>query len=68
MRGEEVRALTELVTPASEHVHGWFHITMRLTMLSQSARSVARHDFAEAARLLTSPDRIKWQLLWHGNQ
>ena len=27
--GEEIRALTELVTPESEHVLDWFHITMR---------------------------------------
>jgi hypothetical protein len=46
--GEEVRALTELVTPASEHVLDWFHITMRLTVLAQYARGVAHHDDAEA--------------------
>jgi hypothetical protein len=65
--GEEVRALSELVTPASEHVLDWFHITMRLTVLGQYARGVAHYDDAEGARLLTSLDRIKW-LLWHGNQ
>jgi hypothetical protein len=43
---EEVRALTELVTPASEHVLDWFHITMRLTVLGQYARGVAHHDDA----------------------
>ncbi len=31
--GEEVRALTELITPEAEHVLDWFHITMRLTVL-----------------------------------
>jgi len=65
--GEEVRALTELVTPASEHVLDWFHITMRLTVLGQYARGVAHHDDAAGARLLASLDSIKW-LLWHGNQ
>src|SRR3954451_12286188 len=65
--GEEVRALTELVTPEAEHVLDWFHITMRLTVLSQYARGVAHHDKAEGARLLASLDSIKW-LLWHGNQ
>jgi len=65
--GEEVRALTELVTPEAEHVLDWFHITMRLTVLSQYTRGVAHHDDAEGARLLTLLDRIKW-LLWHGNQ
>ncbi len=65
--GEEVRALTELVTPEAEHVLDWFHITMRLTVLSQYARGVAHHDEAEGARLLDALDSIKW-LLWHGNQ
>jgi len=65
--GEEVRALTELVTPEAEHVLDWFHITMRLTVLSQYARGVAHHDKAEGARLLASIESIKW-LLWHGNQ
>ena len=45
----------------------WFHITMRLTVLSQYARGVAHHDAADGARLLRSLERIKW-LLWHGNQ
>ena len=65
--GEEVRALTELVTPEAEHVLDWFHITMRLTVLGQYARGVAHHDAAEGARLLALLDSIKW-LLWHGNQ
>jgi len=65
--GEEVRALTELITPESEHVLDWFHITMRLTVLSQYARGVAQHDDAEGKRLLAELERIKW-LIWHGNQ
>jgi hypothetical protein len=44
--GEEVRALTEFVTPASEHVLDWFHITMRVTVLEQYARGVGHHDGA----------------------
>jgi len=65
--GEEVRSLTELVTPEAEHVLDWFHITMRLTVLGQYARGVAHYDEAEGGRLLASVERIKW-LLWHGNQ
>ena len=65
--GEEVRALTELVTPESEHVLDWFHITMRVTVLEQYARGVAHHDEAAGARLLAELERSKW-LLWHGNQ
>jgi hypothetical protein len=38
--GEEIRALTELVTRGSEHALDWFHITMRVTVLEQYARGV----------------------------
>jgi hypothetical protein len=31
--GEEVRALAERISPCSEHVLDWFHITMRITVL-----------------------------------
>ena len=65
--GEEIRALTELVTPGSEHVLDWFHITMRVTVLEQYARGVAHHDEAAGARLLEALERSKW-LLWLGNQ
>jgi hypothetical protein len=65
--GQEIRALTEQITPASEHVLDWFHITMRLTVLEQYARGVAHHDEAVGQRLLESLGSIKW-LLWHGNQ
>ena len=64
--GEEVRALTELVSPEAEHVLDWFHIAMRLTVLEQYARGVAHHDEKEGARLLSDLERTKW-LLWHGN-
>jgi hypothetical protein len=64
--GEEVRALTELVTPEAEHVLDWFHIAMRLTVLKQYARGVAHHDEKEGAQLLSDLERTKW-LLWHGN-
>jgi hypothetical protein len=65
--GEEVRALTEFVTPGSEHVLDWFHITMRVTVLEQYARGVAHHDAAAGQRLLAELERSRW-LLWHGNQ
>jgi hypothetical protein len=51
----------------SEHVLDWFHITMRITVLSQYARGVALHDDAAGKSLLAKLERIKW-LLWHGNQ
>lgn len=61
-----IRALTELVTHASEHVVDWFRITMRVTVLEQCARGTAHHDEAGKS-LLGDLERVKW-LLWHGNQ
>ncbi len=40
--GEEVRSLTERITPEAEHVLDWFHIAMRITVLEQYARGVRR--------------------------
>src|SRR5271166_448123 len=61
--GEEIRALTEFVTPASEHVLDWFHITMRVTVLEQYARGVAHHNEAAGARPQASPhSELCWVL------
>ena len=65
--GEEIRALTEQITPESEHVLDWFHIAMRVTVLEQYARGVAHYDEAAGQRLLELLESIKW-LLWHGNR
>ncbi len=65
--GEEVRSLTERITPEAEHVLDWFHIAMRITVLEQYARGVANQDGTEGKKLLQQLERIKW-LLWHGNQ
>ncbi len=64
--GQEVRALTEFISPCGEHVLDWFHIAMRLTMLSQYAKGVAQLDHRTGSGLLAEIERIKW-LLWHGN-
>lgn len=60
--GEEIRALTELISPCSEHVLDWFHIAMRLTMLGQYARGVAHVEQATGDQLLSDIERIKWLL------
>jgi len=64
--GEEIRSLTERISPCSEHVLDWFHITMRITVLGQFAKGVAQYDEEAGARLTTELARIKWKL-WHGN-
>ena len=64
--GDEIKALTELISPCGEHVLDWFHVAMRLTVLGQYAKGVARVEKAEGDRLLVDLERIKWRL-WHGD-
>lgn len=64
--GEEVRALSELVTPAAGHIPDWFHIAMRLTVPGRYAKGVAHIERAAGDRLPADIERIKWWL-WHGN-
>jgi hypothetical protein len=64
--GEEVRSLTEMISPCSEHVLDWFHITMRLTVLGQFAKGVTHHDKTAGARLAKEIASIKWTL-WNGS-
>ncbi len=65
--GEEIRTLTERITPEAEHVLDWFHIAMRITVLEQYARSIGNQDETKGQKLLKDLERVKW-LLWHGNQ
>lgn len=66
--GEDVRDLPRYLYPLSEHDRDWFHITMRITVLANTAKSLAPlpevPDFA--ARIGADLERLKW-LLWHGN-
>jgi hypothetical protein len=76
--GDTVRRLPEYRHPAAEHILDWFHVTMRITVMTNMAKSVrpppADPDLeltAEAATTLISEvradrKRLKW-FLWHGN-
>jgi hypothetical protein len=64
--GDEVRALAERISPCSEHVLDWFHITMRITVLRQFAQGLMHHDKEGGMTALNELRRIKW-FLWHGN-
>jgi hypothetical protein len=64
--GDEVRALAERISPCSEHVLDWFHITMRITVLRQFAQGLVHHDKDAGIAPLDGLRRIKW-FLWHGN-
>jgi len=65
--GEDVRDLPLYLNPQAEHLIDWFHITMRLTVMSQMAKGLRSRDNPElAAEVLKELARLKW-LLWHGN-
>ena len=63
--GEDIRDLPRRLNPHAEHLLDWFHITMRITVLTQltkGPRSVPETPSDVAAQL----QRLKW-FLWHGN-
>ena len=64
--GKEIIALTDRISPCSEHVLDWFHITMKITVLGQFVKGVAHLDALAGAQLEEDLARIKWKL-WHGN-
>jgi len=55
--GQEVRALTELVTPEAQHVLDWFHITMRLTVLPCLAESTVN---AVISKRFAKRQQMQW--------
>lgn len=76
--GEDIRDLPCYLNPQAEHLLDWFHITMRITVMTNMAKSLhpppPDPDFdlsAGAATKLISEvradlERLKW-FLWHGN-
>mgnify|MGYP000447735847 CR=1 FL=1 len=65
--GETVRNLQRYLSPEAEHMLDGFHVTMRLTVLRQTAKGLPEHlPAAASGELLRELERLKW-LLWHGN-
>ncbi|MGH3610324.1 MAG: ISKra4 family transposase [Pseudonocardiaceae bacterium] len=76
--GEDIRDLPCYLNPQAEHLLDWFHITMRITVMTNMAKSLQPPPpdpdlglSAETATKLIArigPDlqRLKW-FLWHGN-
>jgi hypothetical protein len=76
-----VRSLQRYLSPESEHLLDWFHITMRLTVMTQMTKGMIT-EFASQKKtkkeadeiestdvptqLLKQLESIKWHL-WHGN-
>jgi hypothetical protein len=73
--GDTVRDLQTYLSPESEHILDWFHITMRLTVMGQmvkgmSAELKSDNKHPETATVLADLEKhlesTKWNL-WHGN-
>lgn len=65
--GDTVRNLQQHLHAEGEHWLDWFHITMRITVMRQMARSIVSAETNDLAdRIDRDLARVKW-LLWHGN-
>jgi hypothetical protein len=62
----------EEVLPDAEHLLDWFHLTMRLTVMPQSAKSLPltvqdeEDTYVLRDAVVRELERLKW-FLWHGN-
>jgi hypothetical protein len=65
--GDNVRDLQLYLSPLSEHLLDWFHITMRITVLRHQLKElIAAAPDHDLAKLDDELERVKWYL-WHGN-
>src|SRR5712691_906500 len=65
--GDDVRELPLYLNPQAEHLLDWFHISMRLTVMSQMAKGLrSRENPNLITDLAEELERLKWYL-WHGN-
>jgi hypothetical protein len=73
--GDTVRDLQAYLSPESEHLLDWFHITMRLTVMGQMIKGMAGELKPDEKPPETAPtlanlakhlESVKWNL-WHGN-
>ena len=70
--GEDVRNVQLYLNPQAEHLLDWFHLTMRLTVLNQTAKGLPERvgegedQYELRPDVLKDLERIKWYL-WHGH-
>ena len=70
--GEDVRNVQLYLNPQAEHLLDWFHLTMRLTVLTQTAQGLPERvgegedQYELRPGVLKDLERVKWYL-WHGN-
>jgi hypothetical protein len=69
--GDTVRDVQCYLSPEAEHLLDWFHIAMRLTTMTQSAKGLPDTMGEEETvplrdEVVRQLEQTKW-LLWHGN-
>ena len=64
--GDTVRELQLYLNPQAEHLLDWFHLAMKLTVMTQVARGIGAEGSETRTAALKELERIKWYL-WHGN-
>ena len=57
--GEDIRELPRYLNPQAEHLLDWFHLTMRITVLTQLAKGLRVPPELSAA-LAAELQRLKW--------
>jgi len=62
--GDTVRDLPLYISPFSEHLLDWFHLTMRITVMKQIAKGLP--EAGPSQDIVANLERVKWSL-WHGN-
>jgi hypothetical protein len=64
--GDTVRQLQLYLNPQAEQLLDWFHVAMRVTVMTQMAKGLEGKDLAIQPAVLKELERSKWYL-WHGN-
>jgi len=66
---ESIRDLQYYLNPNAEHILDWFHITIRITVMTQIAKGINKEDFDTgdcSESIIKNLTSVKWYL-WHGN-
>lgn len=65
---DDVRELPSYISPRSEHIIDWFHITMKITVIKQMVKGMSFPPKLDIKKSDIEEDleRVKW-CVWHGN-
>jgi hypothetical protein len=62
---DTLRELQLEMSPRATHLLDWFHLTMRLTVLSQFSKGLVHCEAVLGEEIGSKIERLKWSL-WHG--